>query len=236
MKYLWMLGCGIMLSACGEEAITYQPKEVQQGFFRQEPCNLAGVDTPPQMDLCLCEADISGLIVSQPQVNEALQAIESKNICQGGKADTPAEDTRYNLVKAEAKVTRDDARYFAVIYEFHAMNAGAAHGRSWMEPVIYDKKTGKLLTQAEVVPDTVRKKVNALILQQLVLKNKGDDYQGMIEVDKHILDTFVNEEGCELCTMYPVEGGWEFAFHEYSIGPYAIGIVKVQVADEDIGR
>lgn len=234
MKYVWMLACGMLLSACGDEAITFQPKEVQKGFFRQTPCETEMADFP-HIDTCLCQADMQSYTVSNPLVQQKMQEIETKNLCAGQPVDAPAEGVLYNIVKGKGQITRNDARYFAVVYDMAGLNAGAAHGRSWIEPVIYDRKAKVLVEQKDVVPEAARAKVNALILQQLLVKNKSQ-YENMLEVDKNILTPFITAEGCEMCVMYPIENGWEIAFKEYSIGAYAIGVVKLQLSDEDMGR
>ena len=107
--------------------------------------------------------------------------------------------------------------YMVEYYNFR----GGAHGINTMTPVVFDKKTGRIIPEEEFFPDGYRAPVAALIQAHLpeALENDDETLGELFEPD------LVGPNG-----MFEVtKDGVTWYYQPYDIAPYYLGVISVMV-------
>lgn len=170
---------------------------------------------------CLCLAALCGCqYAPQPQ-----QTTELKSYLDfvGELARTPADPdfpadfafgpsaTTYEF-KRDYKVVYADEKYVSFRAEEYAYTGGA-HGGTKITVGTFDRKTGKILKLADVVPSDRLSPLTKALRAAVVAKLGGED-QLQSEVRPH--DNF-----------YIAADGLHFVYNEYEVASYAAGAVEV---------
>ena len=116
--------------------------------------------------------------------------------------------------KKEYKVVYADRQYLS----FHCSEysyTGGAHGNTQITVGTIDRKTGKILTLADVPTFADQAALKSRLHDAVVTKIGKDALQG--EVSPH--DNF-----------YLSKDGWHFIFNEYEVACHAVGDVEVVIS------
>jgi hypothetical protein len=222
------------LAACTQvpdNALPIHSTLLQAGVYRDASCTWP--DKAADIRPCLCVADINAAQTGDKTLDIVLSEAASKQFCPGKAWNASTEHKRANHRSSNFEVTRNDDRWLSVVYMHYVMPAGAAHGMSHQQVLLYDKQAHKWLEQGQIVPRNQRKKLAKTVFDRLHVLNK-DVYNGALWLDKKDgirPDNLLNNEGCNGCVIYPDEKGWIVQFGLYSVGPYAIGMVPVQLSE-----
>lgn len=233
MRILSVIAVFLALAACSEQkevaAVT-----VQQGLYENMDCEWKDDPMMGRIDPCLCEADIKVARTGDRKLDDVLAGAVEPHFCVGELRKGETTDKLINLHSAEFEVTRDDGRLLSVVYTFHEMPAGAAHGKSWQRAMIYDRQADRWLEQNEIVPPEKQQQVSSAILFRLLELNRTR-YDGALKLEGITTDTLLTGFGCHECTLYPLQDGWVVVFNHYAVGPYSVGMVPVHLPESEIG-
>lgn len=192
---------------------------VQQGVFTDRTCDGLRDD---RIDSCTCEGDITAARSDDPAIDARLLHAAERRICKGVPVDAP-DGVLINQRKLDYEVTLDNEKWLSVVYSFYEMNAGAAHGLTTQEAMLYDKVNVRWVPQAELVFPAHREGASQAVLNAL---EKADaSYEGALWPEN--IERVFTEKGCEGCILYPTPNGWKVNFMPYGAGPYSVGLVTV---------
>lgn len=225
LKQLLPFAALSVLAACAgtvqERSVTtdIRASVVQRGVFNDPTCH---AEANAQFNNCICEGDITAARSDNAEIDGRLLRAAERRICKGSPAEAPA-DVQIDQRKLDFEVTRDDGKWLSVVYRYYEMNAGAAHGITTQEVLLYDKVNTRWVQQSELVYPAHRQGATKAVLQAL---EKADaDYDGMLWPED--ISAVFTERGCEGCILYPTTSGWKVTFMPYGAGPYAVGLVTV---------
>lgn len=112
--------------------------------------------------------------------------------------------------------------YLVTYYSFR----GGAHGVQTVSQLVFDKKTGKVLTQEELFADDFAQPV-ALLMREAIKED--------MEAEDPELLQLVEMESVEPNGNFSVgSNGVQWIFQPYEVGPYALGIVTALVSWEEL--
>lgn len=238
MKALLYLPLLLVLAACvgtpRQDAISRIT--LQDGMTREQDCDATFGDG--RIDACLCYGTIHAAQSNNPALNAPLAEAAAQHFCPGEpvlRDMQPNPDAIINQHATDFTVTRNDARWLSVVYRHYYYPAGAAHGMTALEVLLYDKQAGRWLAQGEIVPPPNRLSAGKVLQERLHGLN-ASRYDGGLWLDDITPEKLFTPDGCHGCVLYPDEGGWKAVFGQYAIGPYALGMVEVPLGAAEIGR
>ncbi len=119
----------------------------------------------------------------------------------------------YQEYKSEYKVVYADKAYLS----FHCLDysyTGGAHGGTCITVGTIDRKTGKVLTLADVPAFADRAALQKKLYNAVVAKIGKDALQAPVKPHNN---------------FYRAADGWHFVYNEYDIACYAVGTVEVVI-------
>jgi len=115
---------------------------------------------------------------------------------------------------ASYRVIYDDARYVSFQTQEY-WYGGGAHGSTRVTVGTLDRRTGRLLRVADVVPAAKHSALQALLRERAIARLGGEDHlQGEVTVTEN---------------FYLAQDGLHFVYNQYEIACYADGITEVIV-------
>ena len=122
--------------------------------------------------------------------------------------------------KGEYKIVHVDARYLSFYVEAFVCAGFNAHGGTSITVGTIDRKTGKILKSADLIPERRRAEVLSALVEGIAKKLGGK---------KNLLNEPKIIDNC-----YLAGDGIHFVYQEYEVAPYAEGPVDavVQVPDD----
>ena len=213
----------------GYQDIPEHGKVVQRGTFLEKGCKEPLEDfAGGKLSVCHCRADIltahfegKGMAVA----NDVLELSARKNRCPQGTKVSLDPDVMTDMRQSSFTVTRDDARFLNVLTTHYQYGAGAAHGMSFIESYLIDRKTHQVLTQPVLVDARHYTAAGKAVLE--AVKAEVGDNSLLKEYLKE--GPIFNARGCRECVVYPEGEDWKVAFQLYSVGPYAGGHATVPI-------
>lgn len=228
MRRLAAVSALAFLSACaGTPPLADTPlqtevtgKVLQRGVYTDPTCD--GMQDE-RIDTCSCEADITAAQTGDAAIDARLLRVAERKICKGLPISA-LKPQQINQRKLDYTVTRDDAAWLSILYTYYEMNAGAAHGMTTQQAMLYDKKAQRWVGQAELVFPAHREGASNAVIAALK-KADAAQYDGMLWPEN--VERVFTEKGCEGCILYPDATGWKVTFMPYGAGPYVAGLVTV---------
>ena len=119
--------------------------------------------------------------------------------------------------KNEYRIVYADERFLSFRAEEYSYTGGA-HGNNKITVGTFDRKMGKRLTVADVIPKSKRKYALALLRKKAIEAIGGKD---SLQGEVYLTDNF-----------FIAADGIQFVFNEYEISCYAQGAIEVVLAEE----
>ena len=117
---------------------------------------------------------------------------------------------------------KDWRNYLLCYYTFR----GGAHGIQTMSQLVFDRKTGELVTETDLFAPGYEESV-ARLMQAHVQKEMGEEDPELAQL---VEMEFVVPNG----NFSVGDGGVQWVFQPYEVGPYALGIVTASVSWEEL--
>lgn len=234
----------LSLGACAAQPHADGPLNVTSRQVHNATYRIIGCEEPAEEwgNPCLCRIDTKAAQTGIPKLDKVLLDPAQHQIEIGkeiprclGEEVTVEKDTGMHSLSTDFRVTRNDDRWLGVVYEHYVMPAGAAHGLTALQPLIYDRKLKHWLEQGEIVPPHRRRSAGLAVMRELRRINI-ETYDNGLSLRDLYPETLFSERGCRYCVIYPDEDGWTVQFDLYAIGPYAAGMPAVHLTREDVGR
>lgn len=206
--------------------VTVAPVLVRSGFFQAPDCTPEA--DPKQFNECLCSANISKAQVSglEPaiaaEINRVLGQVPEQlaaESCEGTPTTPPVEKISVNEANANFQLAFQSADVLTVLVTYSTYGAGASHPLEGTEGFTFDLKTGRQIDPVHLLSPAQLGSA-ATTLKDVLLKKYATQ---MFDEMKQRTDPFLTEAGCDTCTMYYTQDGWNVRFQLYSVAPYAAG-------------
>lgn len=174
---------------CMASPVTMKPIVLKKGSYLYEQCDKT------QLSSCQCSVDISyhqfaglknGELLNtfvKEQANQAVTKEENNFACHGIPIDNIENGATNFTFSVEPYFENDDL--FLVSYGTGYYGAGAAHPNSDGGIVMFDKRAGKILTNADIFIVNKLEALNDYILKQL--KNNPDWYEPWDEEYRNVV-------------------------------------------------
>lgn len=110
-------------------------------------------------------------------------------------------------------------------------NFGAAHGYHGIYYFTFDLKNNKRITESSIFVDDYQKKINALLIKNMMEQYGADNASELLEKRLLLVD---NENINSNDNFYISQEGITYCFNEYEISAYAAGYTKVTIPFYDL--
>lgn len=243
LRFLYILLL-LTAGACTPQPHMNGPLSITSKQVHKATYRIIGCDQPAEewANPCLCSINTKAAQTGIPPLDKVLMDPAEHQIKTGeeiprciGEPVAVEEATGMHLLNTDFRVTRNDARWLSVVYEHYIMYAGAAHGLTALQPLIYDRKLKRWLEQGDIVPPHRRRGAGLAVMRELRRVN-AETYDNGLWLHEMEPETLFGEQGCRDCVIYPDKDGWTVQFGPYAIGPYAVGMPSVHLTREDVGR
>ncbi|MFZ4541740.1 MAG: hypothetical protein ACOYNL_08030 [Rickettsiales bacterium] len=216
----------LLVPLIAQAEVTVSTVTVRSGFYRAPDCTPTA--EPEVYNECVCQANIrkpqvSGLAPDVvTSINSALAQLPEKlaeESCEGTPTGAPVGGLKVNLASSDYEVTYQTPTVLTVLTKYSTYGTGSEHALEGTEGQTFELVHGQVVDPVAGLKPAQLKKIDGVIKQELLKKYPTE----LFEETKARTEPFLNENGCDSCTIFYGKAGWMVRFQVFSIAPYALG-------------